>query len=163
MWKADSLFKESSRLDGIIWLTMDRKVVEPFTFSDGTRLAVGTTVCAAAGAIHTDESNYANSTKFEPFRFAKMRERENDDPKHQFSTTSRDFLAFGHGRHACPGRFFASNELKAMLAYVLITYDMKFEAENDGMRPPNSWYTKSCTPNMTARVMFKARANGARE
>lgn len=40
-----------------------------------------------------------------------------------------DFLSFGHGRHACPGRFFASNEVKMLMAYVIMNYDVEFMKE----------------------------------
>ncbi|KAI6103989.1 hypothetical protein EDD16DRAFT_279218 [Pisolithus croceorrhizus] len=41
-----------------------------------------------------------------------------------------NYLASGCGKHACPGRFLAADELKTMLAYVLISYDVKFEGRN---------------------------------
>ena len=54
-----------------------------------------------------------------------------------------------------PGRFFASNEMKAMLAYIVLTYDVKLERE--GMRPPNEWYGHHLVPNMKGKVMFRKR------
>jgi hypothetical protein len=54
-----------------------------------------------------------------------------------------------------PGRFFASTELKGMLAYVVMTYDVKFEDE--GIRPPNIWFERRCIPNMKAKMLFRAR------
>jgi cytochrome P450 len=32
---------------------------------------------------------------------------------------------FGGGRHLCPGRFFANNELKLAIAHVLVKYEMR--------------------------------------
>jgi cytochrome P450 len=32
---------------------------------------------------------------------------------------------FGFGRHACPGRFFAANEIKMIIANFVLAYDMK--------------------------------------
>lgn len=52
-------------------------------------------------------------------------------------------------------RFFAANELKAMLAHIVLSYDVKFEDE--GVRPPNQWFSVNCVPNMAAKVMFKRR------
>lgn len=48
-------------------------------------------------------------------------------------TTQPSFLSFGHGRHACPGRFFAAQEMKLMLAYMVRFYDV----ERLEKRPPN--------------------------
>ena len=43
------------------------------------------------------------------------------------------FLSFGHGKYACPGRFFASHEIKLMLAQLVQHYDVAFMAK----RPAN--------------------------
>ncbi|KAK8030950.1 ent-kaurene oxidase [Apiospora arundinis] len=34
-------------------------------------------------------------------------------------------MAFGYGKHACPGRFFAANEIKLILAHILLQYDLR--------------------------------------
>lgn len=56
---------------------------------------------------------------------------------------------------ASPGRFFAANELKAMMAYIVVNYDVKFE--DDGIRPPNKWLGLTIIPDPTASVMFRKR------
>jgi hypothetical protein len=56
-----------------------------------------------------------------------------------------------------PGRFFAVNELKAMLVHVLLTYDVKLETE--GVRPADRWSVLAVTPNPTAMVMFRKRSS----
>ena len=38
---------------------------------------------------------------------------------------SLDIQVFGLGKHACPGRFFASNEIKVLLCRIILDYDMK--------------------------------------
>lgn len=58
---------------------------------------------------------------------------------------------------ASPGRFFAANELKAMLAYIVVNYDVKFEDE--GVRPPNMWLGLTILPDPTATVLFRKREN----
>jgi len=64
-------------------------------------------------------------------------------------------LAFGHGRHACPGRYLAACELKLMLAHVVMAYDVKLE--NDGVRPEDMWIVTTCVPNPNAKVLFRRR------
>ena len=54
-----------------------------------------------------------------------------------------------------PGRFFAANELKAMMAYLVQNYDVKFEDE--GKRPSNKWFGLAVVPDPAARVLFRKR------
>ena len=54
-----------------------------------------------------------------------------------------------------PGRFFAGNEMKAALAYLVVNYDVKFP--NDGARPPNQYFGTAVVPNTKAMVLFRKR------
>jgi hypothetical protein len=58
-------------------------------------------------------------------------------------------------RHS-PGRFFAVNELKALLIHVLLNYDVKLET--DGVRPPDRWLGMVAIPHPTAAVLFRKRS-----
>jgi hypothetical protein len=53
-----------------------------------------------------------------------------------------------------PGRFFAATELKALLAHMVVTYDMKFE-EGKGA-PPQLWIAGLYIPR-SSNVMFRKR------
>jgi len=53
-----------------------------------------------------------------------------------------------------PGRFFAVNEVKALLAHILVTYDIKFE---EGKRAPRSFIINSARIPGKANVMFRKR------
>ncbi|KAG6825307.1 hypothetical protein H0H92_004102, partial [Tricholoma furcatifolium] len=125
MVKVDSFLKESQRLNALGFIVMDRTTRQPFTFSDGTAIPAGTHMSVAAHAAHTSPSSYSDPDTFLPFRFVEKREHTNR--KLDFVSTHTDALAFGHGLHACPGRFFAANELKLMLAHVVMTYDVRME------------------------------------
>ncbi|EGO30935.1 hypothetical protein SERLADRAFT_444508 [Serpula lacrymans var. lacrymans S7.9] len=76
-----------------------------------------------------------------------------EELRHRMVSTNLGYLPFGHGRHACPGRFFAENELKTMLAHIVVTYDVKLEKE--GVRPANSTFFGTNMPNPKAQVMFR--------
>ncbi|KAF7353078.1 Cytochrome P450 [Mycena venus] len=143
MHKVDSFLRESQRYSGNSITGMGRKVVKPggFTFSDGTTVPEGCFVNVATGPTHSNPDVYQNPDEFDAFRFYRLRtEDEEDSLRHQFSATNLDYLSWGHGRHACPGRFFASTALKTMLAHILVTYDVKLEDESAG-RPPNQCQT----------------------
>ncbi|KAJ7252482.1 cytochrome P450, partial [Mycena rebaudengoi] len=84
----------------------------------------------AARPAHYDPANFDDPTHFYGFRFAKMRERSKHESikevfQHSMVSTATDHLVFGHGNHACPGRFFAAAELKAMLVHLVLNYDIK--------------------------------------
>lgn len=50
--------------------------------------------------MHHDDALYEDATKFDAFRFSRMRERDGEAAKHQFVNTSIDYITFGHGKHA---------------------------------------------------------------
>ncbi|KAJ7937373.1 cytochrome P450 [Mycena leptocephala] len=159
MHKIDSFLRESQRYSGNSITSMGRKVVKTggFTFSDGTTVPEGCFVNVATGPTHSNPDVYSNPDEFDAFRFYRLRtEDEEDSLRHQFSATNLDYLAWGHGRHACPGRFFASTALKTMLAHILVNYDVKLEDESAG-RPPNQWFAAICIPNGAAKIMFRKR------
>jgi len=82
---------------------MIRKAMKDFTFSDGTFIPKGTHVAAAAHPVHLDEIFYEDPLSFKPFRFAEAREGADDARdavKNQQTTTSLQYLLFGHGKHA---------------------------------------------------------------
>lgn len=54
-----------------------------------------------------------------------------------------------------PGRYFASRELKAILAYILLNYDMKLGG--DGSRPQDVYIATGMMPAPRGRVLFKKR------
>ena len=58
-------------------------------------------------------------------------------------------------RPCSPGRFFAANELKAMLAYIVVNYDIK--VDGDGARPPNVYFANTVLPNQRGKIMFRKR------
>ena len=114
------------------------------------------------GAIISEQPTaWGDVSKFDGFRFARLR-REAPGPganKNQFVTTSPDAMNFGHGKFACPGRFFAAAEMKIVLAYLVTHYDVKLE--KDGERPANIFFEHQVIPNVTAEVLFR-RLHGAK-
>ncbi|KAJ7575633.1 cytochrome P450 [Mycena floridula] len=134
MRKLDSVIKESQRVVASA-LAVRRTALKNFTFSDGTVVPAGCSVAAAQAAIHCDDENYEDGKIFKPLRFAEMRDSEGEGLKHQMTTPTPTFLAFGAGRHAWPGRFFAALELKATLAHLLMAYDLKMPDGHPSIMP----------------------------
>ncbi|KAL4965799.1 cytochrome P450 [Aspergillus stella-maris] len=130
----DSFLKESQRLHPIntIAVSMNRKVMRSLTLSDGTTLPRGARLMVAANL--RDPAIYPNADAFEPARFLKMRESDSKSSTHQYVSTSAKMFAFGHGKHACPGRFLASSELKIALAHMILKYDWKLDPSDNAPR-----------------------------
>jgi cytochrome P450 len=158
MHKLDSFIKESLRLHSIMILGLRRVALNDFTFSDGTTIPRGTLVSASSRSAHFNDKVYEDPLKFDGFRFSKMRELEDEGSSNRIGMVSpnQDYIAFGHGRHACPGRYFAACEVKFMFAHIVSTYDVKLEIE--GVRPPDVFFPNSCVPNQDAKVLFRKRA-----
>ncbi|PAV15330.1 cytochrome P450 [Pyrrhoderma noxium] len=136
MRKVDSFLRETLRCRGVESLTMFRKVVTDYKMSDGTFLPKGTMLSVNPAAAHRNDEMYDRPDEFRPFRFAELRDSsKGESTRNQMVATSSEFLAFGHGRHACPGRFFAANELKAMLAYIVLNYDVKLPEDKQVSDP----------------------------
>ncbi|KAH9043925.1 cytochrome P450 [Lactarius pseudohatsudake] len=149
--KIDSFVRETQRLDGLGIVALVRRALRPFTFSNGITVPAGTYVAAPVGAIHTDEEVYTNPDEFDGFRFARLRE-SSEGPvasKHQAGVTSPAHLSFGHGRHACPGRFFAVTELKMILARIL----------EEGKEIPRDLCIAAGRIPREASVLFRKRQN----
>lgn len=72
-----------------------------------------------------DPEHFDDPETFNGLRFYRMRQSEGQASKHQLISVSKDDLAWGYGRHACPGRYMAEIAIKLMLAEVLLRYEIK--------------------------------------
>ncbi|KZT39044.1 cytochrome P450 [Sistotremastrum suecicum HHB10207 ss-3] len=154
--KLDSFVKESQRLRGAGTLTMARIALQDYTFSNGTFIPKGTVLNVISTARHADPELYGETAvDFDPFRYSVMREADGEGTKHHMVTPSIDYLPFGFGRHACPGRFFAVTAMKSMMAYIMLNYDVKFAS---GKRPADRAIASLCLPDSSAEVLFRKRS-----
>jgi cytochrome P450 len=126
-------------------------------------LSAHTTIGVPAHAISMDPEIFPEPEKFKGFRFDEPTSKVSTDSLNEKAKSSVAFaaahpssMAFGYGRHACPGRFFASAEIKAIMVYLLKNYDFKFP-ENQTTRPPSLIFETQNLPNPAGRIMFKRR------
>lgn len=137
-------------------MAFNRIVRTPITLSDGTFLPTGTHFSVASAAVQMDERFLANPDKFDPFRYERLRASAPDQQqKHQFAMTDSNNLHFGHGRYACPGRFFASNEIKIILAHLLLRWDFRYPT--GATRPKNLPADENLYPDPAARLEIRER------
>ncbi|PKB98903.1 cytochrome P450 [Rhizophagus irregularis] len=120
MKKLDSFIRESLRLTGFI-AGLQHSVLKDYTFSNGLQVPNGHSVEIYFDDIHQDELLQGpNPKSFEPFRHV--------DANVPASKIGKNFILFGGGKHACPGRHFAINEIKFFMHNAILKYNFRTES-----------------------------------
>ncbi|KIY45805.1 cytochrome P450 [Fistulina hepatica ATCC 64428] len=206
-WEVEDVTKRfgwtKDALDSMVFTdSFLRESMRPFVFMVGNKpitVPAGTLVFTAARPTHFDEAIYGpDAHKFKADRFvpkwglcedARSLDEQLREPgspilhSHQLVTTSPDFLSWGIGRHACPGRVFAATEMKLILAYIATHFDvLTTDAEQmplmpvvdsdvhdewtdndaiflDGERPEDIRIEANCFPNIWAGLRVRRREN----
>ncbi|RDA90836.1 hypothetical protein CP533_1558 [Ophiocordyceps camponoti-saundersi (nom. inval.)] len=177
--RLDSSVRESQRLSNFSDTLVHRAVVSPqglrhpdfdWTLPRGCILTVNTE------GTHHDDLLFSDPLAYQPLRYARMREEGAEEEKAvvdevnekggraytaqvnnphtlgMVSTSDRHF-AFGHGRHACPGRFFAAHELKLIMAHLLLNYDFRPIPQ----RPQSTWIGPTGIPPLGACIEVRRK------
>ncbi|KAL8400955.1 hypothetical protein RB594_001108 [Gaeumannomyces avenae] len=117
----DSTLKEAQRLMPPAYDGLQRKATADFVLPNGQMLRKGDIIAVDKHALLWDQ--YENPEKFDMYRFLRMRETAGGEHKAQLVSTTPEHMVFGLGMYACPGRFFAANEIKIALCHLLLKYD----------------------------------------
>jgi cytochrome P450 len=80
-----------------------------------------------------------------------MRSQSGKEKEAYLTTTGANHFGFGHGNHACPGRFFAANELKIATCHILLKYDWELVPDTNTEPIMNGLMTNS-NPAATIRI-----------
>ena|SRR5579862_5455205 len=152
---------------------MSRLTTAPLSLSTGHTIPKGTRICFPSYAIHTSPLSTTFSPSYNPpsakppfefdgLRFYKLRAMEGKDNGHQFVTASPDSLNFGYGNRACPGRFFASMEMKAVLVELLRHWDFRLKGDVEGVggvdkRPRHVYGELSILANPMAEIEVRRK------
>ncbi|KAI9767732.1 MAG: hypothetical protein M1839_004346 [Geoglossum umbratile] len=171
--KLDSFLKESQRLSPPGLTSNTRVTTAPLSLSTGHTLPKGTRICFPSYAIHTSPLSTTFSPSYNPpsakppsefdgFRFYNLRTMEGKENLHQFTTTSTESLNFGHGNHACAGRFFASDEMKLILVELLRNWDFRLKGNVNGIggedkRPQNLFGDLVVLPDPRAEIELRRK------
>ncbi|KAF2091838.1 cytochrome P450 [Saccharata proteae CBS 121410] len=171
--RADSAIRESLRFSGFAARGAKRQVMAPggVTLPDGSHLPQNAWLSIPVAAIHHDSRFYPDPGTYDAFRFSDAREEMLEalrnrgaggraelyellqEKRLSLSTTSDAFVPFGHGQHSCPGRFFAAQVLKLILAYITVHYDI----EPLPTRPQNTYMSDFSAPSTTAKLRIRRR------
>lgn len=98
---------------------MNRIATERVQLSDGTVIPKGDLLIIPATRLW-DPNFHAEPATWNPRRFFVRHENSA-----QLVATTADHITFGHGQHACPGRFFAADEIKTVTILMLARYDFE--------------------------------------
>ena len=132
---------------------MRRHVLEDVKLSDGTLIKKGSDLLVS-GTRMWDPNFYPNPEVFDPYRFLKLREVPGHETSAQLVAPSPQHFGFGYGNHACPGRFFAANEIKIALCHMLLKYDISLP---EGYTPTPKTNGISFYVDPRARLLVKRR------
>ncbi|KUI56015.1 Ent-kaurene oxidase [Cytospora mali] len=162
MKKLDSFLRETMRVYPLSWTSFSRKVLKTFTLSNGQVIPAGCIIEVPAYGLSMDDQFNENPEEFDAFRSYRAREQEGlagaskagAAAANQFVTVSPSNLTFGYGRHACPGRFFAANEIKMIVSRALLDYDITMV---DGAREryANLQFGTQNIPDGSKDLLFK--------
>ncbi|KAI1754805.1 cytochrome P450 [Xylaria castorea] len=155
--KLDSFINESQRMNSILLLGPQRAVVESLTLKDGTHIPKGSRICWAGADHMNDPLTTPNPEAFDPMRsYQKRHSSSGQMNKHLAGQTSPENLSFGHGKLACPGRHFAVNEIKLLVARFITQYDIKFP-DDVTSRPQNIYTDEFAMVDPKVKIMIRRR------
>lgn len=162
----DSVMKEAQRLNPTTPSHFHRYVEKDITLKDGTFIPAGMTVEAIFAPPLFDPVLFPDPQNFDPYRFLKLRRGETPDPnnygnkeQYTFSHATKENLAWGYGSHVCPGRYFANNEIKLILARMLLRYNIRMPGGvNEVMKPQRAGM--GFTPDLRKPIEFRAVEHG---
>jgi cytochrome P450 len=143
--RIDSAIKETLR-QRTIFVALQRQVVDPngVTTDEGLYLPGGSRLAISAIGVHNDDDYWADATRYDAFRHCQISKKttenskadsgkaENGQPNplqtfsHSLAAASEHYMPFGLGRHSCPGRTFAADEMKLIIGHIFQRYDIKY-------------------------------------
>ncbi|KAG4442146.1 hypothetical protein IFR05_002359 [Cadophora sp. M221] len=153
--RLDSFLNETLRCPSLP-VSFQRKALRPVALCDGTVVPAGTLIFTPANAISMNNAIFPDGDTFDGLRFYNLRESSpKAKNKYQPTSISRTQLHFGAGRHACPGRWYASAEIKLIIISLLSRYDIKLKEGES--RPESIKFQHRNAPDPKAQVLIRER------
>ncbi|KAL8330314.1 hypothetical protein RB593_001366 [Gaeumannomyces tritici] len=154
----DSVLKESQRL-GSGLVVLERAALRDTRLPSGQLVPRGTHVMVDSTGLW-DPAIFPDPERFDGYRFLRRREQDpSSSAGDQFVQSGPNYHVFGGGRFICPGRFFAANELKLVLAHILLKYDVRLAEGCSNTQPLRHGVYAMVNP--TAKFEVKRRKDCA--
>ncbi|KAM4065656.1 cytochrome p450 [Hirsutella rhossiliensis] len=153
----DSALRESLRMNSLSSRALHRQVdcAGGIVLPDGHRVPRGTWLCLSSGDIQSDDDSFEEARSFKPFRWVSKLAESETDKGPTLPLTSGKYFVFGHGRHACPGRWYSFHVMKVVIAYLLVNY----EIEPLEKRPSNTIFADINVPPMAPIIRMRKFAS----
>ena len=167
----DSVLKETQRMKPVmigkfqeqdsigtmadtIAATFRRLATDDVQLSNGYLIKKGTRIIFENTHMW-DDKYHENPLEYDAYRWLKLREDPTREHLAHLVSTSTQHMGFGHGKHSCPGRFFAANEIKIGLCHLLLKYDWKLLDNAEAPKP--LFYGMAILPDPDAKLLIRRR------
>ena len=156
----DSVIRETLRFNPMIARGPIKEVVAPggVITPGGLHIPRGCHISSSASAMQRDPdfTGMEDADQYDPLRYCDREENATTTQQRLSAVQISDkFLAFGLGKNACPGRFFAVQTLKIMLGHLFTHYDFEPLAE----RPKFFMFGELAMPSESTMVRIRRRAS----
>ncbi|RDL40096.1 Cytochrome P450 [Venustampulla echinocandica] len=160
----NSFIKEVIRTKPLDSASTRRKALKTHTFKDGPHVPAGNLVCIPSYGIMNDAALYPNPEVFNGFRFTtrptsdnqeSIKGKQGETTRSKVTDVDLSFPFWGYGKEACPGRFFASFEMKSVIALLVSRYDFKLANADK----PTTWLWRTFTlPRKDTVLLIRERS-----
>ncbi|KAJ5636491.1 cytochrome P450 [Penicillium longicatenatum] len=151
----NGFLRESSRLNAMDALTIQRMALSSYTFAGGTHVPAGNLVAVPQVAVMQDSNHYYSPEEFNPYRFVDVDETDGSVRGFSKHTDVRwDYPYWGSMKRPCPGRWYASRTIKQILAHLVMEYELELVDEKS---PRSFVWTTAVVPRSGVMLRIKKR------
>ncbi|KAJ9053662.1 hypothetical protein DSO57_1022065 [Entomophthora muscae] len=112
-----------------------RITCKPHVLRNGLGIPKGSLLALDATSLHFNEAAYSSANEYDPFRFV--------GTGLNATRVNSSFIGFGSGRHACPGRFFAVQEVTSIMSTLLRKCNFATEDGKPGQFKAKDTYVRN--------------------
>lgn len=142
----EATIRESLRLSAGLFASIGL-AMQDVQLEDDLIIPQGSFVQMYAPTAHENDTAYPDSNEFRPERFLGK------------GPLGTDFLVFGLGKHACPGRFFAFHQLKIIVSYLMRNFELSMKDN----KQPKYEYSGPTLTTENLPIVLKLRFNSLEE
>ncbi|KAF2242992.1 cytochrome P450 [Trematosphaeria pertusa] len=157
LYLLESFLLEVARLNPPDALVVQRKVKKPILLPSGAFIPANNLVAVPQQALARNSAVFSNPDTFDGRRFLPGNDyiRETEAVT-KFTDVKYSYMFWGPPRKPCPGRWYVSHTLKAVVVHLLMNYDMKLEQKN---AKKYFLWTTAILPRPTIGILLRKKKN----